>query len=490
MCVMPCRYATELEAQTAYDYAVRVLSDRLGSENPIKTLNHPDEAQVQLDQVTYALIKKRVGMMCATSTAPCNTPQPGLSSETTPDPAPPDMSGDNSSQWCPGIACTNTSQELQVEWSSLTAVHPTLAPPAAAAAASPPQTSVQGFQQGMQPHHPLEAAPSASWAAGHPLDTACGPSRSGWGMPALSAWGVDAAQLCQTSLLSACTSRVLPQPCQLIASTVSPAHHLQSGYGSDPDLAELLRLIQTDDDGDVAADAAAITSPQTSAEILGGHAAMWTPTHALVKQQQQLCHPGLPDCSATQPSVAGVLSGAATVVAAAGADTERWRQQQQVAVTSAQPFVPSAGEVVRFADLATSCLMQLYTNLMSHQQQHAGSLALSWMASVRACHGPSSSNPAVSAVQLAVLQVCTSLLTFGATGLTRLGGACYPFDRCFLLPVLEQLMVVLLDLRSTFASMGPAQTLQADMLWSFKQQMQAWAVAAPQQAAAALLQWL
>lgn len=173
------------------------------------------------------------------------------------------------------------------------------------------------------------------------------------------------------------------------------------------------------------------------------------------------------------------------------------------------PSLSSCGEVVLFVDVTTKLMLQLYTQLTANTMQHAGLTAIQWMSDVRMSlstpgFNTPGSSPSLSgdcsfgaaglpfSVQCAVLHTCSSLVAVGAGGSADMsvGMAGSPFSSCFLVAVLEQVMKVLMSLRSLCAASCPSQGLSSAVLQLWQSQLQAQASTQVGQAVAALLGWV
>lgn len=168
-----------------------------------------------------------------------------------------------------------------------------------------------------------------------------------------------------------------------------------------------------------------------------------------------------------------------------------------------KPRLSTAGELITFVDLSVLHLLQLYARVTQPMQQHAGLIAVSWIAGVRSSIGSAgvcnSAAAAGAAVQSAVLHTCVSLVSLSAGGASsqrdvstsqdqhsRTG----PFTCSFLAAVVEQLMQALQTLRAICAAANPSERPSSKALESFKAQLQVQANSAVAQAAARLLDWL
>lgn len=179
---------------------------------------------------------------------------------------------------------------------------------------------------------------------------------------------------------------------------------------------------------------------------------------------------------------------------------------QLLTPTKALPCLASAGEVVSFVDMSVAHLMQLYQHLTQHAQQHAGLVAIRWIAGVRASvtqqdsssssGGMCGSNSAQS-VRSAVLHTCVNLVSLGA----GIGGAVPPgaqhvsplLSSSMLVPVVEGLVHTLLSLKTLCSETSSASGPHSSMfqLGALRQQLQAGAVGSSVgQLVAALLDWL
>jgi hypothetical protein len=115
----------------------------------------------------------------------------------------------------------------------------------------------------------------------------------------------------------------------------------------------------------------------------------------------------------------------------------------------------SVGELVLFVDTSVAYLTQLYSMgmlLAASGHKHAGMVAIDWLTCVRA-HLNSSSDVSALVAHM-VMRLCSTLIAMAA------GPNPGAFDSVFLVVMLEQLLMALLNLRalSTGPQAAPAQT--------------------------------